>query len=166
MNNRRRRYPPKLIEFVRRLGEQGYRTVEAEAAVRKLGTDPMPTRETIHRWLDPDYWEAHRMKQRKGSLPGPRPTHSHTWQRKLERLRELRSIGLTYKAVALVMNHDYGLILTEDSARAVCTERFPDDSLKEVMEGRVLRRGRRPVASKSDGRQHQRQARPALQAKP
>jgi len=163
-NSKARRYPPRLVEFVRRLGEQGYRVCDARAAVAKLGVDPLPAERTIKRWLDPDFAEADRMSQRRGRLPGPQPRKRWTWQRKLERLRELRALGISLAAVAKVMNHDYALRLTPENVRHLIADDYPEDSVERLMRGYELRRGRRPVASKSDGRHHQRQAGPSLQA--
>lgn len=164
---RTRRYPLRLIAFVGKLGEQGYRTSQALALLGKMGVDPLPARETVKRWLDPDFAEADRMRQRKGLLPGPQPQRKWTWQRKLQRLHQLSGLGISYEAVARVMNHDYGLTLTCDQVRRIENgTTSSDDSLRALMEGRRLRRGRGPaqVASKQDGRANGSEARSPLQA--
>lgn len=128
-----RRYSPRLVEFVRRLGEHGYRTCEAEAAVAKLGVAPRPSRDTIKRWLDPDREEAMRMARRKGNLPGPRPRVAWTWQRRLERMRTLRELGLSFTALAAVMNHDYGLELTESKVRGIFNDIVSEKTVRKLM---------------------------------
>lgn len=136
-------YPTKLIEFTRRLGEAGYRTCDAQAALAKRGY--RPSRSTVKRWLNPELWEAERMAKRKGGgvLPGPVPGMNWAWQRRLKRLHELREVGLSFRACADLMNHDFGLQMTKEHSESVVKGQLSLESIRVLMNGGRPRRGRK-----------------------
>jgi hypothetical protein len=96
-------YPPRVIEFARRLHERGADVGRIRVALQKRGH--CPSRNTVKRWVDPDFAEATRRGKRRGGRPGPHPRK--TWRRRLERMQELRDLGVSYPSIAAVMSNDF-----------------------------------------------------------
>jgi hypothetical protein len=109
MKQRGNRYSTAYVTRARELYGAGWtncadlsRKLEGE-----LGRAPSPT--TIRKWCDLDYAESVRIRERRGGRPGP--NRFKTWKLRLERIRELRNLGLSCEAIAKVVAHDFSLSL-------------------------------------------------------
>lgn len=111
-------HPENVREFCRRLYEEFDRTpTEIGHILRERGYEPVPSWAAIRSWCDPDY--------RRTRLSGARARHAtkrgaafrkvsrkRGWHYRLERIQELRSLGISYRSIAVLASHDFGLSLT------------------------------------------------------
>jgi hypothetical protein len=112
MKQRGNRYSTAYVTRARELYGAGWTNCTEIARIleREMGRRPGQT--TIRRWVDPDYAEVVRTRQRRGGVCGPARTN--TWRLRLARIMDLQGIGLTYDAIARVVSHDFELELDED----------------------------------------------------
>lgn len=136
-----RRYPVKVVEFARRLHEDGRSITDIQLALGRLGH--RPARSTVMFWVDPDYREIHNLRTRLRAYPhGRQRQQRKAWWMKRQRMEELRSAGLSFTAVANVMNLDFGLALNHEQARGILNGTLADASTRALLEGKRIRRGR------------------------
>lgn len=111
------RYPARVIEFARRLHEDGGYTIpEVIEALSRKGYHP--SRSTVILWCRPEVREAHNLKQKAKLYPNRRrQAAAGAWWAKHRRMRELRAAGLSFRSIAAVMRLDYGVEITEEQAR-------------------------------------------------
>ena len=122
-------YPMTVVNRARELYEAGWNCTEiARLLTRENGHAPHPT--TIRKWADPDYAEVCRMRRQIGGVSGP--NREKTWQRHLRRIRELRSLRISYRSIAALMSHDFGLDLTADRVEYLL-KKNPETSTVERM---------------------------------
>lgn len=107
------RYPHAAREFARRMGEANFCPTEIQAALAKRGIRPTLT--TVTRWADPDYRDAENERMRRGR----QIRRMSTPRLRLNRMQELRDVGLSFDAIRRVVNHDLGLELTTEQVRGI-----------------------------------------------
>lgn len=112
--SRTTRYPAKCHIFARRLWDDGRTIPEIREALAKVGYHP--TRDAVVRWVDPERHEAYKARQRLNNAAAGVKVKS-AWWAKRRRMRQLREAGLSYSAIAKVMNLDYGTDLDAERAR-------------------------------------------------
>lgn len=121
-------YPNGVREFARRLGEAGRRPTEIRASLMKRGYTP--DLETVTRWADPEYNEARNLRRRRALNGHGQRRRRVGWEVRLARVRELRELGVSYRTIAVIVNHDLGADLTAGRVREI----FRDRVAKETIE--------------------------------
>lgn len=113
------RHPAKVREFCRRLYQDYDRTPEEiRRILAERGYSPLPGWSTIRSWGDPEYRHRRlsrarrRHAQRRGAALKTR-SPKRGWHYRLERIQEMRSLGISYRAIAVLASHDWDLDLTE-----------------------------------------------------
>lgn len=129
-------YPMRVVEFARRCAEFNYSVNQIQIALAKQGH--RPSWSTIKCWVDPEYAEERNIKRRRG---GPGRSAKRVWRRRRERLEQLRGAGLSFGAIARVINLDYGLTLTAENVRGILTNRLVPPNQRALLEGRRISRG-------------------------
>lgn len=125
-------YPLAYYNRARELYGAGWTNLAEVARMleRELGRKPNPT--TIRKWVDPDYYESVRMRERTGGVSGP--NRFKTWKLRLERMRELREkVGLSFRAIADLMSHDFEVDLTAEQAERILTGRVCEGTTKRLL---------------------------------
>jgi hypothetical protein len=123
-------YPANVREYARRLYcDFELSPYEIHNRMLRLSIDPCPVPSTIRRWADPDYCEAERQGRRRGGRPGP-DRKVKTWRLRLERIKELRAVGLSWEDVSRVMNLDFDLSLSRTQVRMYAEGRVGDRILR------------------------------------
>jgi hypothetical protein len=119
-----------VIEFARRLADRGADCSRVRTALAKRGYSP--SRNTVKRWIDPDFAEATRRGKRRGGRPGPHPRK--TWRRRLERMEELRALRISYRSIAALMTHDFEHVeLTENQVRAIFNGQTSERTIRQLL---------------------------------
>ena len=133
-------YPANLREFARRLYEQnGWSPYRIRKAIIGRGYDPAPAEHTIRTWVDDDYRDEHLKRGRSYRPAGP--ARQRAWALRLSRMEELRRVGLSYRAIAALMTHDFKDVdVTADQAERI---------LKGKVSGRTIRRLLWPKGARS-----------------
>lgn len=139
------RYPVRVVEFARRLYETGKTISEVREALRKRGYTP--AKMTVIHWCIPELRDSHNAKKRYGVYAscrgrGPRTRRKPAWMAIRERLRHLRSLGLTFTAITALANDDYGLSLTVEQTRAILNDTLHPVSVRKLLSGQEIGRGR------------------------
>jgi hypothetical protein len=131
-------YPAKAREHF----EAGWTncTEIARKLERELGR--RPGQSTVRRWVDPDYAEVVRMRQRRGGVCGP--SRRTTASMRLDRLASLTGLGLSLADVAKVANFDFGTSLTGSDVEFLLGAEFSDRDLKRLLPT-LFRRHQRPT---------------------
>jgi hypothetical protein len=132
-------YTANVREFARRLHEQnGWGVAEIRAALSKHGH--LPAHNTVLCWIDDDYCEERRergrieMRRRNGSGPGKlRQRRVNPWDSRLDRMRDLRGIGLSFRAIAALMSHDFGVDLTANRVEYLLKEKPKTRTVKRLL---------------------------------
>jgi hypothetical protein len=131
---RTKAYPMNVVTFARRLHEQnGWEAGRIRKALIARGHSP--SHNTVLCWIDEDYADMRRERnklehrRRRGGLRS-KPRHT-PWGCRLTRMEELRAAGLSYGAVAKVMELDFEVTLTRDQSERI---------LKGMVSGRTIRR--------------------------
>ncbi len=126
-------YPGNVREFARRLHEQnGWTGYRIRLALKLRGYTPLPAEATIKGWIDEDYREERNRRRRKGR-PFPR-TRMRAWRGRLERMRELREIGISYTAIAALMSHDFEEIdLSEEQVRSILQGKVQQQTVQRLL---------------------------------
>lgn len=137
----RRRYSMNVVRFARRVYESNGSIEQTRSALLLQGYSP--SFKTVARWVDEGYLQRDRERRRRPGRPGPGPRR-RAWHDRLARAHELRSIGVSYRSVAAIMNHDFpDLQLTDEQVRYALQGRTRPESIRDLMEGRTLRKGPR-----------------------
>ena len=111
-------YPSNIREFARRLYDDGeYTAYGIRKALIKRGVRPVPSENTILCWVDPDYREARRASERRGGRPGPK--RARAWEARLDRMRELRRLRISYRQIAALVSHDFDLEIGTEQVRSI-----------------------------------------------
>lgn len=136
-------YPPKVVEFARRMYEGGKKPPEIKVALERHGYSPGLT--TIRYWVDDELRANHMRKKRDGLYPSwrlnARERRIPVWEARRRRLVELREVGLSFSSIAKVANHDFGLELTTEQVRGMINRTLHSQSIRAGLEGRRIRRG-------------------------
>lgn len=132
-----RRYPANVSEFARRLREDGRSYDEVIHALVRRGY--RPSKSTVIYWCDPTFRERHNLKQKRRLYPSGKANNVRAadtaWWAKLRRMRKLREAGLSFTAVAAVMNLDFDLELDTEAARAILSDRLKKSTIRKRLEG-------------------------------
>jgi hypothetical protein len=96
---------------------------------REMGRRPGQT--TIRRWVDEDYAEVVRTRQRRGGVCGP--ARQKTWHLRLARIEALHEIGLTHMGVAKVASLDFDLELGEDDIGFLVRGEVSDEGVRRLL---------------------------------
>jgi hypothetical protein len=130
------RYPVKVMRFAQRMDEEGKTNAEIRAGLARLGY--WPSRDTVVRWVDPEHAEYTRVRQRRGRRP--HISRRRAWRYRLDRLRALRELELSYTALAKLMNFDFGLELTEHQVRSILREWVGERTVQRCLTPEGVRR--------------------------
>lgn len=125
-----RRYPQKVVQFARDASARGYTWQMIAAAIEKNGY-PAPARWTITNWIDPNVADARRASQRKRTTK--RRERKKMWRIVLDRMEELRSLRVSYRSIAAIVNHDFDLALSTDQARYILTGRLDISRVEKLL---------------------------------
>ncbi len=132
-------HPAKVREFCRRLYQDYERTPsEIRKQLADRGYEPLPGWATILCWADPEYNRSRlararsRHAQRRGGELR-RNTPKRGWHYRLERLEELRSIGISYRAIAALMSYDFDLELTAAQVEYLLKEQPKTETIKRLL---------------------------------
>lgn len=135
-----RRYPARLALFARSAAERGHSCQQIAAAIEKAGY-PVPSRGTITEWIDPEQADVRRMRQRKRTTSPPRQRKTFAGA-VIDRAHELRSLGVSYRSIADILNNDCGLSLAPDQVRHALAGRMSEASFRYLVAGGKLKPGR------------------------
>lgn len=111
------RHTMPTIREVQRLAGQGHNPTQIQALLKANGTHV--SRDAICRWTIPGYAEerdasrTRRKREARGDIRALGPTTGARYAR----MRQLRSAGLTFTAIAVVMNLDYDLEVSSETVR-------------------------------------------------
>lgn len=138
---RGRRYPVNAIEFARRLYDDGKTIAEVRAALARHGY--YPSHKSVVHWCEPEVREAFNLRRNHKLWPRDQRRRRETeWQVKRERMERLREAGLTFSAIAKVINLDFGLELDAEQARGILRGRIGSQATRLLLSGEKLSRGR------------------------
>jgi hypothetical protein len=116
------------VKRARELYEAGWRCGQIpDLLAKEQGVKPSEV--TIRRWVDQDYAEAQRQRRPIGALHFRR----QGWKPRLERIRDLASLGISAAAVAKVASHDFGLSLNDRHVRGILEDKIPERSLRLLL---------------------------------
>ena len=131
MKQRGNKYSTAYVSRARELYEAGWTNCAdlSRKLERELGRPPSPT--TIRKWCDPDYAEACRIRERVGGVSGP--NRFKTWKLRLERIRELRGLDLSYESIAKVVAHDFALTLDGPAVERMLRGEMQEPSIQRLL---------------------------------
>ena len=118
------RHPANRREFARRLAEDGRTAYEIQQALGRHG--PKPAWATVQAWIDPDYAESRRLRNRRRACRIPTRRPKRAWEIKLERMRTLREASLGFRSIAVLMALDFDTHLSEEQVRGILNGRCSD----------------------------------------
>jgi hypothetical protein len=128
-------YPIQVVTRARELHAAGFDspTEIARIIARESEQKVQPSRNSVRRWIDPDYAEAEREKKRKGKPQCAK--RRKAWRMRLDRMRELREdVGLSFESIAALVSHDFpGVSISDQQA-----ERILGGQLTERTTARLL----------------------------
>jgi hypothetical protein len=127
-------YPSTYPTRAKVLFDSGWTNCSELARLLEAELGRRPAHSTIRRWVDPDFAEVVRIRQRRGGICGP--TRRLSAELRLERLLALAGAGLADLDVARVLNLDFGLRLTADNV-----EYLRDAEPSAAVAKRLLGRG-------------------------
>lgn len=134
------RYPPKVIRYARELWERGRGIEEIRQTLGRYG--PVPSWSTVRRWVDDDYAQAVRLKNRLGARTGRRVPAETVVPFLLRRMTDLRAAGLSFADIAAVLRLDLGLRLTDNQVRYIVRGQTSRESVALLLKGQRARSGR------------------------
>lgn len=119
---RSRRYPANIMNLAQRMyaNGEGWTPTQIRRYFRDHGMTPVPSRTTIELWVKPEAAEEYRrQRSNRNRITDQSVTEQPTDSPKtrIRRMRALREAGLTYTGIAAVMNLDYGISITSETAR-------------------------------------------------
>lgn len=130
-----RRYPPKVMRYARELWERGRSIEEIRQRVAPYA-GATPSWAAVRRWVDDDYAEAIRLKNRLRMRKGTQ--HCETASEVVaKRVMALRQAGLSFTSIAAVLRLDFGIEVTSEQVRWAVRDR----------DGRLTGRAPRRAAS-------------------
>lgn len=124
-------YPSSFPVRARELHRSGWENCSEIARILEREMGRCPGQTTIRRWVDEDYAEVVRMRQRRGGVCGP--ARQKTWHLRLARIEALHGIGLTHDAVAKVASLDFDLELTEDDVGHLVRGEVSDEGVRRLL---------------------------------
>lgn len=141
------RHTSETVAAARRLHSGGWSIYGIAKLMRRQGTSVDET--TIAEWVDPQLAERRRLLQaRRYRINSARKTQgrlgagpSRSPEFRLERMRNLRELGVSFNAIAKVMTFDFpGEPITEDQARhALRNNEPPRPYLDDVSRATIVR---------------------------
>lgn len=142
---RQPRYPTEMMELVCQMAQGGFTPHRIQGKLRAAGL-PVPSRDTLKRWTDADYDEVMHDRRRigyAGRVTGP--VGKRGWGRRLERLRVLRSCGVSYFALANIARQDFSLELTEDQVRGILKGATSEERTRQLLSAKDTSTRKRTV---------------------
>lgn len=136
----RAEYPANVREFARRLHhDNGWTVSRIIAALAKRGHHP--AHNTVLAWVDEDYAEARRratriaMRRKNGGGPGRLTRRrQHPADMRLQRMRDLRSVGLSYRAIAALLSFDFEDVeISAEQVRAIFNGRLSQSTARQLV---------------------------------
>lgn len=133
-------YSANVVEFARRLhAENGWSAHRIRKALIARGYSP--AHNTVLCWIDADYAARRRedtrlaMRRRCGGGHGaPGPRRLHLADRRLQRMRELRSLRISYRSIAALMSHDFeDLELSAEQVRSIFRGQTSAKTIKKML---------------------------------
>jgi hypothetical protein len=124
-----------VITRARQLGAAGWNAAKVRQVLSKEFPDHAPTLTTVSRWIDPDYAERQRECVRQGRYRMGADPESHRWgwRRRVQRIRELKEIGLRFEDVAKVARLDFGLKLSPRQVERLARGEVGEDFARAVL---------------------------------
>lgn len=119
----KREYPRKVIEFARRLHDEGFTVTEIRGKLAAYGYTPGWS--SVKRWVDDDYSERERMRHAiRYRASAERCTSTDTVLKAMSRrIRDLRGVGLSYDDIAAVLKLDFDVVVSGERIRYACNAR-------------------------------------------
>jgi hypothetical protein len=149
----RKEYPANVVELARRLHERrGWSAHRIRKALMTRGHSP--AHNTVLAWIDPAYAAQRRedtrlaMRRRNGGGDGASPRRRrHPADRRLQRIRDLRALGVSFRSIAAIVSHDFADVdLDAEQVRGILNGTISTATTRRLLwpEGRpmVRRRGR------------------------
>jgi hypothetical protein len=122
-------HPIAVANRARELAQAGWTATQIARRIPTEfpGVEPAPT--TVRRWIDREYAERQRSDRRMGGAK----TRRWGWRRRLERVRDLRSAGLSYRSVAAVMRLDFRIDLSERQVERLVNEKVGEEAARAAL---------------------------------
>jgi hypothetical protein len=125
-----RGYPMPVITRARELGAAGWRAAKIRQLLATEFPDHSPTLTTVSRWIDEDYAERQRECCRQGDAT---MAHRWGWRRRVQRIRELREVGLKFPDVARVLRLDFGLDLSVTQVEKLARSEISESAARRLL---------------------------------
>src|SRR4051812_1043286 len=135
MKQRGNKYSTAYVSRARELYRAGWTNCSEVARMLQKEFGRAPNSTTIRKWVDPDYYEAVKTRERVGGVSGP--NRLKTWKLRFERIVQLTRAGLDADSAALVLQLDFGLEIDADDVTAM----LAGTMAKPRMEGLLYPKG-------------------------
>lgn len=124
-------YPATLVGRARELHAADWNSTEiARIIARETDGRYQPSRNTVYRWIDPDYAAAERARKRTGR---PKRSRRKAWRFVFDRIEEMRRLGMSYRAIAVLVSHDFDLSLTDEQVERMLQGRMRESTMAELL---------------------------------
>jgi hypothetical protein len=120
-----------VVKRARDLHEAGWNFTDVGRIIgRETDGVHRPTRNAVRSWIDPDYAEGERLRRRTGR---PRKSRRKGWRFVFDRVEEMRELNISYRAIAVLISHDFDLSLDEEQVRSMLQGRMRESTMARLL---------------------------------